>query len=454
MKLANIPRRLWEHKKKSALASFAAYFMVSKIYSWKSDCDIRAVYAREAKQFGDSLLTSTERVRRVIVLVDTTCAGAFDSFNKNALPLFNLAGLQVDIIKPTDISEFKTIAEHIDTADCDALYVIGGDSSLSAVLSAMYCQKNKSPVPIGVYPDGSENRSLIGLVPNVFAFQNDIRPYCESAMALIEEQIRPIYLSSVRFENSNADEGKQTIYGVSGLHAGWYDRVETNKNKLWYWGGLKRWIAYITAYLRSLKQYPEVELNIICEEYCAGCSKCRSQSAVKETKQQTKQWWHYIIGSRNYVATNMKSKVDYSTIQNENCGKTKEMKLKAVDVVFENIQDQASLSKGKIAQVFQNACGLRVRTGGAGRSRISLLMDGWTRCQTKQLFASPDTSFYQNDLFVKSVVLTFSLLPDAFKEMTMFGSNYKMNNDLRTRILIESTNKYVNMYLPSKIRVS
>ncbi|VDN86397.1 unnamed protein product, partial [Brugia pahangi] len=100
-----------------------------------------------------------------------------------------------------------------------------------------------------------------------------------------------------------------------------------------------------------------------------------------------------------------------------------------------------------------SACGLRVRSGGAERSRISLLIDGWTRCQTKQLFSSPDTSFYQTDCCVKSVVLTFSLLPDAFKKITIFGNDYKMDNDLKTRILLESTNKYVNMYLPTKIRI-
>ncbi|KAL3994204.1 Diacylglycerol kinase catalytic domain family protein [Acanthocheilonema viteae] len=445
MKFANIPRRVWEHKKKSALASFVAYFTGWKTYGWKRDCDIRAVYAQEAKKFGDVPLASGERLRRVTVLVDTTCAGAFDNFKKNALPLFNLAGLQVDIIKPTDISEFKTIAEHIDIAECDALYIIGGDSSLSTVLSAVYHQKNDSPLPIGVFPGGSENRSLIGLVPNVFTIQNDIRPYCESAMALIEEQIRPIYLLSIRLENleSSTNEEKQPFYGISGLYAGWYDRVESNKNKLWYWGGLKRWIAYITAYLRSLKQYPEIELNMICEEYCVGCCKCRPQSMVEETKQQrNKQWWHYIIGSRNYTsANNMKPQMDYSTIQNKNCGKTKEMKMKTIDVTFENTQDQ-------------KACGLRVRTGGAGHSRISLLIDGWTRCQTKQLSASPNTDFYQNDLFVKSVVLTFSSLPDSLKKITIFGNDYKIDDALRTRIFLESTNKYVNMYLPSKIRVS
>lgn len=35
--------------------------------------------------------------------------------------------------------------------------------------------------------------------------------------------------------------------------------------------------------------------------------------------------------------------MDYSAIQNENCGKTREMKMKAVDVICENIQDQVGL---------------------------------------------------------------------------------------------------------------
>ncbi|VDO41884.1 unnamed protein product [Onchocerca flexuosa] len=406
---------------------------------------MRTIYAQEAKQFGDVPLASAGRLRRVTVLVDTTCSGAFENFKKNALPLFNLAGLQVEIIKSANISELKTVSEYIDTTECDALYVVGGDGALSAVLSAMYRQKNNSPIPIGVFPGGSENRSLIGLVPNVFAVQNDIRPCCESAMALIEEKIRPVYLSSIRFENSKStiDEGNQVLYGVSSLHVGWYDRVETNKNKLWYWGQLKRWIAYFTAAIRSLKQYPEVEVDMVCEEFCTGCCRCRSQSTTEETKhQKNKQWWNYIIGSRNYTAVNdMKSKIDYSIIKNDNCGKIREMKMKAIDVTIENIQDQ-------------NACGLRIRTGGAGRSRFSLLMNGWMRCRTKQLSTSPDTDFYQNDLFVKSVVLTFSLLPDAFRKITIFGSDYKVDNDLKTRIFFESTNKYVNMYLPSKIRIS
>ncbi|VDN06346.1 unnamed protein product [Thelazia callipaeda] len=412
------------------------------------DCDTKTLYAQKAEKFGNLPLLAEGHLRRITVLADTACAGAFESFRENALPLFNLAGLQVDIIKPINISEFKTIAKHIDSTECDALYIVGGDSTLSAVLSAFHYRENNLPLSIGVFPGGIENRSLVGLVPSVFGFQNDIHSQCESAMALIEEKIRPVYLSRVKLvsifnfcnQMENSESKNESIYGVTGLHIGWFDRVETNKAKLWYCGPLKRWIAYLTAAIRTLKQYPEVRINMTCEEYCAGCCRCRSQPETVEVV-QNRRWWQNIIGSTNYSSLNlMKPIIDYSQIKNENCGKTREVVVNAVDIALENVQNQ-------------NACSLRVRTGNVEYSRIGLLMDGWRRCQAKQLSASPDIDFYQNDLLVRSATITFSaMLPDAVKKMTVFGNECQIN-DLKTRIFVESTNNFVNMYLPSEVRV-
>ncbi|VDN88560.1 unnamed protein product [Brugia pahangi] len=221
MKLTSIPRKLWEHKKKSTFASLIAYFTGWKIYNWKRDCNIRAIYAREAKQFGDAPLDLAERLRRVTVLVDKTCASAFDSFEKNALPLLNLAGLQVDIIKPNDISEFKTIAEHIDTTECDALYIIGGDNALSIVLSAVCRQENNSPLPIGVFPGGSDNRSLIVFIFFFFGRESmlELFPYGIFLNVMTVLYIRLIFVSknSLHIVNGVIKEnifikGKKKVY--------------------------------------------------------------------------------------------------------------------------------------------------------------------------------------------------------------------------------------------------
>lgn len=66
------------------------------------------MYAREAKKFGEVPLVGNERLRRVAVLVDAASAGAFDNFSKNALPLLNLAGLQVDLIRVCFTLTFPT----------------------------------------------------------------------------------------------------------------------------------------------------------------------------------------------------------------------------------------------------------------------------------------------------------------------------------------------------------
>lgn len=70
--------------------------------------------------------------------------------------------------QPTDRSQFETVAEEIDATECDALYIVGGDSALSAALSALNRRNDFSAVPVGVFPGGFENRSLSSLVPNVF----------------------------------------------------------------------------------------------------------------------------------------------------------------------------------------------------------------------------------------------------------------------------------------------
>lgn len=56
---------------------------------------------------------------------------------------------------------------------------------------------------------------------------------------------------------------------------------------------------------------------MIYEEYCAGCCRCRSQSMIEETKQQTnKPWWHNIIGSRNYSDVVSFREIDFHKIMN------------------------------------------------------------------------------------------------------------------------------------------
>lgn len=57
------------------------------------------IYAQQAQRFGDQPIAVNENPRRVTVLLDAASATSYEQFRKNALPLFNLAGLKVDLLR-------------------------------------------------------------------------------------------------------------------------------------------------------------------------------------------------------------------------------------------------------------------------------------------------------------------------------------------------------------------
>jgi hypothetical protein len=65
------------------------------------DDQIRRIYAEKAKQFGLEFVAPNQPLRRVTVLVNREARdrNAGQIFNKNALPLLNLAGLDVNVIQ-------------------------------------------------------------------------------------------------------------------------------------------------------------------------------------------------------------------------------------------------------------------------------------------------------------------------------------------------------------------
>ena len=47
--------------------------------------------------------------------------------------------------------------------------------------------RNQAVLPIGIFPGGYDNLTMKRLVPAVFEQTEDVRRYCESAMAVIED---------------------------------------------------------------------------------------------------------------------------------------------------------------------------------------------------------------------------------------------------------------------------
>lgn len=64
--------------------------------------------------------------------------------------------------------------------------------------------RDESVLPIGVFPGGFDNLTLRRLVPQVFNATEDVRRYCESALALIEDIRTPIRAFQFRKVTTNS----------------------------------------------------------------------------------------------------------------------------------------------------------------------------------------------------------------------------------------------------------
>lgn len=72
------------------------------------------------------------------------------------------------LVQTENKAQLKAVAESLDSKEADVLYIVGGDGTVSDVLSAIYNSEKNAELPIGIFPAGKENYSLVNLSPFVF----------------------------------------------------------------------------------------------------------------------------------------------------------------------------------------------------------------------------------------------------------------------------------------------
>nr|CDJ96112.1 Diacylglycerol kinase domain containing protein [Haemonchus contortus] len=435
MKVQKLGKTLYEHKKKTIAAGILVCVAGNYAATWHMNSKIRRAYALQAKKYGDEPISPEETPRRVLVLANTSSneRSCYDDFTKNALPLLHLAGLQVDIIKAENEKQLEALAAAVDTQEADAIYIVGGDGTLGRVVTGILRNREKSVLPIGVFPGGYDNLSLKRLVPHVFVPEStkDVRRMCESAMALIEEQSRKV--AAFEFVLEGDESAAEPIYGIGDVGAGWFRHIEERRRKLWYFGAMKRRWAY---FWEMLKRSPtDMEAKLQYEEACTGCRRCRPPVVFEPPAWR---WWHILTGPPR-IQESAEEKKDYSNIVNENCGRVREVDLKGTDLIIEQNQQE------------DNAC-LRVRMGGKEAGRRGVIADGWRRCTNDRVGTSDNDDFYTTDLLAKAISLTFVKLPDFIHRL--YVSSDHVNEPLEgKKVTVKSTDRYLEMYLPNAIRV-
>uniref|UniRef100_A0A0N5BFK4 DAGKc domain-containing protein n=1 Tax=Strongyloides papillosus TaxID=174720 RepID=A0A0N5BFK4_STREA len=399
----------------------------------------------------------------------------YDKFKTNVLPLFNLAGIKVTIIHTKDADEMEAVASALDHEEADCLYVVGGDGTLSRVLTGIYKNKDGPLFPIGHFPGGNDNKGILSLRRNVFKSHDDVRLYCESGMAVIEETVAPVFPIKCEIsipvknepttddnehkedkENEEKFEVK-TLYSVSGVNGGWFPMVEEHKQKLWYFFGTKRYFTYLWD---GLKRFPgEIEVNVTHTKFCPGCKRCLQDVVVakiekkkfeREQNNRSVSWWRNLFGSgRKLGGENQNIPKSFSKeplVVNEECGLPSDECIvsSGIDLIIEN-------------EIGSKGNGLNFLIGGSGYNRFEAIKDGWNRTSTgDDCFKSVNEKFYNEKASFKANTLEMTLtkMPNKWTQIWVAGEKIDLTEDFKKALVkIEATKQKFDMYLPKNIRL-
>lgn len=96
-----------------------------------------------------------------------------------------------------------------------------------------------------------------------------------------------------------------------------------------------------------------------------------------------------------------------------------------------------------------------VRTGGSKMNRFDVMREGWKRCKMGKAVTSADPmKFYEHVLEANAVTFALDKLPELVRKFSVFGEVYEVTDDLlNKRVRFEVTNKKLDIYLPTCVRV-
>uniref|UniRef100_A0AC35TFM4 DAGKc domain-containing protein n=1 Tax=Rhabditophanes sp. KR3021 TaxID=114890 RepID=A0AC35TFM4_9BILA len=456
-KITKVGTTLVNHKKKAIAGAIAVYFGVEYAKGNIRDSKIRNYYSQIAVKYGQETVKISGSPRRLTILVNKSAneRKVFDKFKDNALPLFHLAGIEVTVLICKDAEELEAIGATINEDEADCLYVVGGDGTMSRLLTGIFKHKEEAELPIGMFPGGNANRGLLDNRFDVFAVRDDVAAFCESAMAVIENTKQSVYPVKWEISKKAEEPGSeadlfelQTMYSLNGLRSGWFAMVEEHKHKLWYWGGLDRYFTYLWD---GIKRFPgEYEVCVNYTKFCPGCDRClssvkKSVKKIVEKESGRSSWWSMLIGSGIKIGSHKKIEAEEVLPVNEECGKAADESIvsRGIDIIVDN-------------ETFKRGNGLKFVSGGENFNRIEAVKDGWKRTAAGgSVFVSPSNEFYKKATAISgnSMELLFKEMPKDWTYVWIAGEKIDLGEAYNTSsIKAVATKKKIEMYLPDGIR--
>ncbi|XP_072040756.1 acylglycerol kinase, mitochondrial-like [Amphiura filiformis] len=262
---------LRNHWKKSTFFAVASSYGIYYLHDRYRANLLRTEFCKEAQLYGKQLATfATERPRKVTVFLNPAAkkGKAKKLFDKNAAPLLNLAGIEVEIIKTEYEGHAKDKASELETTD--AIVVAGGDGTVGEVITGLLRRDDEKTLsskwPLAVIPIGTSNTLAKMLYTDA---ESEVRWMCNAAMSVIRGLTKPVDVMAIK------DEEGREVFAVCGLDWGAFRDANEKMPKYWYFGPLKKKLTYIfhalgrgwpssvTAHISYRQPMPDPEPEIV-----------------------------------------------------------------------------------------------------------------------------------------------------------------------------------------------
>ncbi|XP_013780224.1 acylglycerol kinase, mitochondrial-like [Limulus polyphemus] len=348
-KLLKVLKTLRNHWKKSTLAAVLLSYGTNYLHDKYRTTQLMRAYCEEARKYGEEPLPIGSKPRHITVILNPTSKDGKGKtlYEKYAAPILHLAGMKVSIIQTEQAGQARDLLEIMNNTD--AVIIAGGDGSLHEAVTGLFRRPDadfvSTHLPLGIIPIGKSNSVARKLFTTSTTLEAE--RLAEAAMSVIKQVTKPMDVMRIEGERG------RPVYAVSKLEFGAFRDTEETISKYWYFGPLKKRMAYIFSAIRKWPPASEIYLSYLSP--CSGCSKCYVSAPPSVTPQHRRWWEVFLPRGPTKEAPPMK---DYSNITNDNCGvwKEEEWLCLNLDIKTKNVESEELTEEAMTVNILPSDC--------------------------------------------------------------------------------------------------
>ncbi|XP_046387608.1 acylglycerol kinase, mitochondrial [Ischnura elegans] len=436
-KVLRILKTLRNNWKKSTFAFLAISYGVSYAKDRHDTFELMRAYCEEAAKFGEVPLPVGVKPRHITVILNPAAnrRKSVDMFDKYCAPIFHLAGISVSIVKTEYAGQTKGFMDVI--SDTQAVVLAGGDGTLSEGITGMLRREDADStaekLPIGILPLGRTNSVAKALFSSDKDF-NSREALMKASMAVVKEVFKPVDVMKINVMEEEGDIVGKPVFSPGRVDWGAFHDAYARRDKYWLWGTLRSYASYVFSSYKDITWECEGEVRYVLP--CSGCSKCfgvprgtTESPPPKDSKLRDIRWWQSFIPKKPKAVSGGPA-VDYSAVNNPECGKWYSKSCSTVDF--------SVLTRNVGHDVTNSAPHLKVLMGPKSIGMVDFVSEGWKRENDKESMA--EDIFYASELEIKPSL--------KHKEPEQWIYIDKENFDVRPIHIALIPNK-VKMFCPS-----